>query len=208
MLWLLFLFFNLAVSSETSAVLFCVPHALKITDGNVLSKIDGCLTNNFIRIQNRSVLSTYVDAYDNALEAKLASEKADDDLFLSKHEMTITMRDLRIQASRHIHAVESCSAISHKMPSMIVDLYTDEAQMMFHASDVWMHHIQVDLRRCNQLMKQIVTQSHRHAAHHLQTIYIKHKHLLDESAVKHTEEMERLQLMLDARQVIVDVVNT
>tara|TARA_B100000780_G_C21119261_1_gene453199 strand:- start:2039 stop:2683 length:645 start_codon:yes stop_codon:yes gene_type:complete len=194
---------------ETSAILFCVPHTLKINAVSImLSNIQDCLSNNFIRLQNVSVVSTYVAAYNVALTAKLASEEAVDALFLSKHEMTITMRDLRIQASRHIHAVESCAAISHRMPSIVVDMYTDEAAMMFQVSKLWMHHIQVDLNRCYDLMKQIVTNSHRHAIHHLQTLFIKHKHLLVHSEDQSTKEIETLQDMLDVRQVIVDSVNT
>lgn len=208
MLLLLFLFFRVSSGSYSSAVLFCVPHTLKITDGNVFDIVRRCLSDNFVRISNASVVSTYVDVYDKAFAAKLASEQADNTLFLSKHEMIIVMRDLRIQASRHIHAVESCSAISHRMPSTIVDTFTDEAAMMYQVSDLWTHHIQVDLKRCYELMKQIVLKSHQHAAYHLQALNIKYKHLLRHSEEQHTKEVERLQDMLNARQSIVDQLNT
>jgi len=207
---LLFLIFSLATASvsDQSAILFCVPHTLKKTDGNVFNIIQSCLSNNFVHIANTSIIDTYVDAYDKAFSAKVASEQTDNELFLSKHEMTITMRDLRIQASRHIHAVESCAAISHRMPSTIVDTYTDDAAMMHQVSDLWMHHIQVDLKRCYNIMKQIVYKSHRYAAYHLQTLYVNYKHLLQDSSERHTTEIERLQDMLNARQVIIDRFNT
>jgi hypothetical protein len=210
MLFLLFSFFHVTLGTsmtDTTAILFCVPHALKLTSGNVLSEIQTCLEDNFIRLGNQTVLTTYVEAYDAAVAAKLASERADDELFLSKHEMTISMRDLRLQAARHIHAIESCASISHRMPSTVVDTFTDEAEMMFQVSDVWMHHIQVDLKRCYKLMKKIVTMSHRHSAHHLQTLFIKHKHLLHNSDEKHTREVQRLQDMLDARKNVLAAVN-
>ena len=208
MLFVMFLFFSMAVASDQSAVLFCVPHTLKITDGNILNIIQNCLANNFVRITNTSVINTYVDAYDEAFAAKIASERTDNDLFLSKHEMILAMRDLRIRASRHIHAVESCSAISHRMPSAIVDTYTDEAEMMQQISDLWMHHIQVDLKRCFNILEQVIFKSHKYTAYHLQTLYIKYKHLLQRSEEQHTKEIERLQDMLNARQAIVDQVNT
>tara|TARA_B110001450_G_scaffold243496_1_gene254784 strand:+ start:2061 stop:2687 length:627 start_codon:yes stop_codon:yes gene_type:complete len=207
MLFLLFVFFKIVVAEETSAILFCVPQTLKITDSNVFNNIKECLDDNFVRIRNETVINVYVNAYERAWAAKIAAEQADDKLFLSKHEMTISMRDLRIQASRHIHAVESCAAISHRMPSTVVDTFTDEAAMMFQVSDLWMHHIQVDLNRCYELMKKIVTNSHRHAAHHLQTLFIHHRHLLVHSEEKHTEEIHAFQGMLDARQDIIDAVN-
>lgn len=208
MLLLLFLFFRMATASDQSAVLFCVPHTLKITDGNVFNIIQSCLTDNFVRIANTSIIDTYVDAYDKALNAKVISEQTDNDLFLSKHEMILAMRDLRIRASRHIHAVESCASISHRMPSMIVDTYTDEAKMMQQVSDLWMHHIRVDLKRCFNILKQIMTKSHKYTAYHLQTLYIKYKHMLQRSEEDHTKEIQRLQDMLNARQSIVDQVNT
>jgi hypothetical protein len=208
MLFLVFLFFRLATAADQSAVLFCVPHTLKITDGNVFNIIQDCLTNNFVRLANTSIIDTYVDAYDKAWAAKVASEQTDNDLFLSKHEMTLAMRDLRIRASRHIHAVESCSAISHRMPSAIVDTYTNEAQMMQQISDLWMHHIQVDLKRCFNILKQIIFKSHKYTAYHLQSLYIKYKHLLQDSEQQHVKEIERLQDMLNARQAIVEQVNT
>jgi len=211
MLFLLISFFHMALGTsmtDKTAVLFCVPHQLKLTEDNLLSEIQTCLDDNFIRLNNQTVVATYVDAYDTAVAAKIVSERADDELFLSKHEMTISMRDLRLQAARHIHAIESCASISHRMPSTVVDTYTDEAEMMFQVSDLWMHHIQVDLKRCYKLMKQIVTTSHRHSAHHLQTLFIKHKHLLRNSDEKHTIGVQSLQDMLDARQNVIAAVNT
>ena len=198
-----------ANNMDSTSVMFCVPHTLKsLTRETLFEKIDTCLRENYIRFKQNTtetLFNEYIDSYMDALTGKQASEAADNELFLSRHEFTMTLNNYKIEASRHVHAVEQCSRISHRMPSVIVDAYGNEAEMMFYVSDLWMHHIVVDLARCYKILKDIVVISHRHGGHHIQTLYSRHKNLLLASQKAHDMEITSHANMLSLRDEIVKI---
>jgi len=210
-MWLFLLFFFSAFGEkiDTTSLMFCVPHTLKSMTREVLfEKIDTCLRENYIRFERNnteSIFNEYVTSYMDALTSKQESDAADNELFLSRHEFTMTLNNYKIEASRHVHAVEQCSRISHRMPSVIVDAYGDEAEMMFYVSDLWMHHIMVDLGRCYNVLKDIVVISHRHGGHHIQSLYSRHKNLLLASQKAHQMEVANHTNMLSKRDDIVKI---
>jgi len=210
-MWLIFLFIlsTFANNMDSTSVMFCVPHTLKsMTRETLFEKIDTCLRENYIRFKQNTtetLFNDYIGSYMDALTAKQASELADNELFLSRHEFTMTLNNYKIEASRHVHAVEQCSRISHRMPSVIVDAYGNEAEMMFYVSDLWMHHIVVDLARCYKILKDIVVISHRHGGHHIQTLYSRHNNLLLASQKAHDMEITSHARMLSVRDEIVKI---
>lgn len=207
-MWLFLLFIlTFGEKIDTTSLMFCVPHTLKSMTREVLfEKIDTCLRENYIRVNNtESIFNEYITSYMDALTSKQESDAADNELFLSRHEFTMTLNNYKIEASRHVHAVEQCSRISHRMPSVIVDAYGDEAEMMFYVSDLWMHHIMVDLGRCYNVLKDIVVISHRHGGHHIQSLYSRHKNLLLASQKAHQMEVANHTNMLSKRDDIVKI---
>tara|TARA_B110001452_G_C15241403_1_gene429844 strand:- start:6679 stop:7314 length:636 start_codon:yes stop_codon:yes gene_type:complete len=210
-MWLIFLFIlsTFANNMDSTSVMFCVPHTLKsMTRETLFEKIDTCLRENYIRFKQNTtetLFNDYIGSYMDALTAKQASELADNELFLSRHEFTMTLNNYKIEASRHVHAVEQCSRISHRMPSVIVDAYGNEAEMMFYVSDLWMHHIVVDLARCYKILKDIVVVSHGHGGHHIQTLYSRHKNLLLASQKAHAMEITSHASMLSKRDEIIKI---
>jgi len=192
-------------SMEDTSLLFCVPHVLETISRETLeNRVKSCFRENYIHlVHNETQLNIYIDGYMSALVAKKTSSDRENELFLSKHEMILTLRNYQIETSRHIHTIEACTAISHKMPSTIVDAYTNEAAMMFEVSELWMHHITADLNRCHNLLITIIIRSHRRTAQHLQYLFIKYRTLLTASNDAYEQENKLYGTMLQERGIFI-----
>ncbi len=207
-MWFLLLLFVVARAlTETPTLLFCVPHVLKEWDTAELSTtIRQCLVENYIHDANRALfLEDYVSSYQNAWQKKQLSEAQDNLLYHKKRELILFLRDTKLKAANHMHALTKCASVGHRMPNIITDAYTDEAEMMFRVMDIWTHHSRVDLEHCGLLLNNIVSKTHRHSMAHILALFHTYSNQLRSSTVMHTEAAAAYTSMLQERQAIINI---
>lgn len=172
-MWQFVFLLNVAVAlTETSTFLFCVPHQLKEWDTvDLTQSVKQCLLDNYVHKAASLSLGKYIAAYQDAWSSKQRAEAADNLLYHNKRELMLYLRDTKLKAANHMHAIQKCAAIGHRMPRVIMDAYTDEAEMMFRVMGVWTHHSRVELEHCGLLLNNIVSKTHHHTVHHILTRY-------------------------------------
>lgn len=206
MWWILLLFPACMALTETPTVLFCLPHILKEwSSEDLTTTTKTCLVENYIHEANNNIfLDDYVHAYQHAWQSHKLAEEEDNRLYHHKRELMMFLRDTKLKAANHMHAVIKCASIGHRMPKVIMDAYTDEAKMMFRVMDIWTHHTRVDLEHCGLLLNNIVAKTHRHAAAHILTLfhkYMKQLHVVEDARESATHAYTD---MLQERQTIVN----
>jgi len=193
------------VHTETSTLLFCVPHVLKEWDSEELTRtVHQCLVKNYIHLANR-FLDDYVAAYQNAWQKKQRVDLQDNLLYHNKRELNMFLRDTKLKVANHMHALTNCASVGYRMPTVVTDAYTDEAEMMFRVIDIWTHHSRVDLEHCGLLLNTIVSKTHKHSVTHILTLFHKYSKQLRSVASAGAEATEAYTTMLQERQNIINI---
>lgn len=206
-MWFVFLFLPICSAlTETPTVLFCIPHILKEwTNEDLYQTTKTCLVENYIHEANNNLfLDDYVNAYQHAWQSHVAAEEEDNRLYHHKRELMMFLRDTKLKAANHMHAVIKCASVGHRMPKVIMDSYTDEAEMMFRVMDIWTHHSRVDLEHCGLLLSKIVSKTHKHSTMHIITLYHKYTKQLGVVQTARNAASRAYTDMLQERQNIIN----
>ena len=147
----------------------CIPHVVVYWERAPLEQhVQHCIVTNFgWAAQNKTIFEPYIDTYIGAHQAGAEADQDDDKLYYKKRKLMTILRNTKLKSSHHIHAIKKCAAISHRMPVMLMDAYSNEIKMMAQVADTWTHHIKQDLKQCNKTLLDLVFRQHRHLEMHI-----------------------------------------
>ena len=156
-------------SPATEDIEVCLPTKIAAwEEDSFRDHVQSCLLTNFQwRATNASYLQPYIHTYMTALNLSHQADLDDDHLYYKRRILMTTLRDTQLKVTHHIHAIRKCAYISHKMPTKFMDAYTNEAQTLFEAGELWTHHIKQDLYECNRVLFDVVKNQHYHLYHHI-----------------------------------------
>ena len=131
----------------------CIPHVVVYWERAPLEPTCTTLHRSLILDGPHKIKQSSSHTLIHTLEHTKAGAEADQDddkLYYKKRKLMTILRNTKLKSSHHIHAIKKCAAISHRMPVMLMDAYSNEIKMMAQVADTWTHHIKQDLKQCNR----------------------------------------------------------
>jgi len=189
------LFIFLVILSTVSAfegISLCLPNAIVEWEEPLLEHhVHQCLVDNFNwKANNKTIILPFVTSYIKAYQKRQVANYKDNELFYKKRTLIVALRDTQLKVTHHIHAIEACA--SNRMPTMFMDAYSNEANMMNTVTDMWTHHIKQDLKQCHKLLLDIIQRQQLNLRAHLHHSLLKYT-----KAKEETEEARAVQLYVE-----------
>jgi len=119
--------------------------------------VQDCLLTNF-KWKATTLLSGYVLSYIEAYTRMETVEEKENDLFYNRHALMSALRDTKLKATHHIHALKKCA--ENGMPVTLMDAYSSDDNLMATRIELWSHHVKQDFDECKRVLLDIARHKH------------------------------------------------
>ena len=143
-----------------------------------------------------------------AIESGKQADIQDDDLFYKKRSFMTALRQTKLKVTHHIHAIHKCANIAHKMPTKLMDAYSNEAEIMRSMAQLWSTHVKQDITQCQHVLEFLVKKKHRNILYELKYAQTNYQDSIQKVEQARQYHQQQINHTFEERKKLISMIHT